>query len=153
MGAGKHTECAHAPTRSNPGILPPFDSAAAAALPAAGADHFAVTVFGCVKNWTPALPYMCKSPTKLPRQPVKLNMGRGTGIGTLIPTMPTCEADITARHSTVSSRALVPDGAHRQLVSRVFHSDTNSCSGYAQRVTAEPFTGCSNEVCCTLHPS
>jgi hypothetical protein len=73
MGAGKHTGSAHAPTRSNPGILPPLDSAAAAALPAAGADHFAVTVFGCVKNWTPALPYMCKSPTKLPRQPVKLH--------------------------------------------------------------------------------
>lgn len=89
--AQQHTQ---APTRSRPGILPPFCTAAADALPPAGADHFAVTVLGCVKNCTPALPYMCRSPTKLPLQPVKLNMGRGTGMGTLMPTMPTCSSKV-----------------------------------------------------------
>ena len=49
----------------------------------------------CVKNWTPALPYMCRSPAKEPRQPVKEKKGSGTGMGTL---MPTWTARTTSQH-------------------------------------------------------
>ena len=67
----------------------------------------------CVKNWRPALPYMCRSPWKEPLQPVKEKNGSGTGMGTLMPTIPTstCSAnplfssDITdRRHCTTLCR-------------------------------------------------
>lgn len=39
-----------------------------------------------VRTCTPARPYMCRSPAKEPRQPVKEKKGSGTGMGTLMPT-------------------------------------------------------------------
>ena len=57
--------------------------------------HFSIggekaAVWTCVKNWRPALPYMWRSPWKEPRQPVNEKKGSGTGMGTLMPTIPTC---------------------------------------------------------------
>lgn len=51
-----------------------------------------------VKNCTPALPYMCRSPWKEPRQPVKEKNGRGTGMGTLMPTCAAPQACWNYRH-------------------------------------------------------
>ena len=52
-----------------------------------------------VKNCTPALPYMCRSPWKEPRQPVKEKNGRGTGMGTLMPTCAAPQVLWSCRHS------------------------------------------------------
>ncbi len=57
-----------------------------------GLGHRWVITLPRVKNFTPSGPYMCVSPTSESFQPPNECHATGTGIGTLIPTIPTCTA-------------------------------------------------------------
>src|SRR5215472_11796356 len=47
-----------------------------------------IVTLSCVKNWTPSLPCICRSPKNESFQPLKGNQAMEAGTPTLMPTMP-----------------------------------------------------------------
>lgn len=56
---------------------------------------------------TPALPYMCRSPAKDPLHPVNEKKGRGTGMGTLMPTCGPHTSGTVARHANHAAQQVL----------------------------------------------